>query len=569
MGACLTMITVILYGRNDQHGYNYHKRVALSLNCLAHVLTDPLDEILFVDYNTADDLPTLLESIQDTLTKNAKSRIKIIRVRNEHHCKAVKYTPLPVLEALARNIAIRRSNPSNRWILSTNSDMVFVPCEKYQSLSSIAKKLSDGFYTLPRFELPEYFWESSFERNTPKQNIALLRAQSEILHLNKVIHHNNYIVYNNAGDFQLMLREDIFKMGGFNQDMLLAWHIDSNLSKRMYISYTKIDTLVEKIRGYHCNHANREKYFNQKNQLENSWRLFVEDINSPIANLSIEWGIPNIDLEEIILSDATQTRDRFLKSLSAVQTQTKANHYESTISLDYFNCLFYSSAQIFSYLADHLANLPLKSNITYIGYNYILLNMLRLFWKQMGFTGSILLANEISTPDNFDNTAIKYLESKNILAQSNLYIFDFGFDESTSTNDAKLLLSKRKDLKNIMHFFLSTVRHEKRRTQSRKFVGINVIYTDFKPIFKNKIDTHVGSHSTNISYGYVKIKSNIFTSKLKQKNYYLMILFKKLSQYCHYVIVRFFYNYSDQFRNRFVRLKIAKYFIKIPKEISK
>jgi hypothetical protein len=55
------MISVVLYGRNDNYGYNLHKRAALSLNCIAEVLTDPSDEILFVDYNTADDFPTFPE----------------------------------------------------------------------------------------------------------------------------------------------------------------------------------------------------------------------------------------------------------------------------------------------------------------------------------------------------------------------------------------------------------------------------------------------------------------------------------------------------------------------------
>ena len=40
------MISIVLYGRNDNYGYNLHKRAALSLNCMAEVLTDPDDEIL-------------------------------------------------------------------------------------------------------------------------------------------------------------------------------------------------------------------------------------------------------------------------------------------------------------------------------------------------------------------------------------------------------------------------------------------------------------------------------------------------------------------------------------------
>ena len=71
------MFSVIIYGRNDQHGYNLHKRAAISFNALAEVMTDPDDEILFVDYNTPDDYPTFPEAIQDTLTETARARLRI------------------------------------------------------------------------------------------------------------------------------------------------------------------------------------------------------------------------------------------------------------------------------------------------------------------------------------------------------------------------------------------------------------------------------------------------------------------------------------------------------------
>ena len=62
------MLSIIVYGRNDNHGYNLHKRAAVSINCLAEMLRDPADELIFVDYNSPDDLPTFPEAIRDTLT---------------------------------------------------------------------------------------------------------------------------------------------------------------------------------------------------------------------------------------------------------------------------------------------------------------------------------------------------------------------------------------------------------------------------------------------------------------------------------------------------------------------
>ena len=63
------MISVIVYGRNDSHGYNLHKRAAISFNCIAEVLTHKDDEIIFVDCNTPDDMPTFPEAIADTVIK--------------------------------------------------------------------------------------------------------------------------------------------------------------------------------------------------------------------------------------------------------------------------------------------------------------------------------------------------------------------------------------------------------------------------------------------------------------------------------------------------------------------
>ena len=104
------MISIVLYGRNDNYGYNLHKRAALSLNCMAEVLTDPADEILFVDYNTPDDYPTFPEAIQDTLTKRAREILRILRVRPRIHERFKPKTRLMALEPIARNVAVRRSS---------------------------------------------------------------------------------------------------------------------------------------------------------------------------------------------------------------------------------------------------------------------------------------------------------------------------------------------------------------------------------------------------------------------------------------------------------------------------
>ena len=169
------MISIILYGRNDAHGYNLHRRAALSLNCMAEVLTDPDDEIMFVDYNTPDELPTFVEAISDTLTDRCLDVLRVLRVpASLHRERYAGRTQLPALEPIARNAGVRRANPANRWLLSTNTDMILAP-HTTESLSDICAPLEDGYYGLPRFELPEWLWER-LPRTAPQRAIAEVRA---------------------------------------------------------------------------------------------------------------------------------------------------------------------------------------------------------------------------------------------------------------------------------------------------------------------------------------------------------------------------------------------------------
>jgi hypothetical protein len=45
--------------------------------------------------------------------------------------------------------------------------MIFVPRKRGDTLDRIAGGIADGFYELPRFELPETLWES-FDRLDPE-----------------------------------------------------------------------------------------------------------------------------------------------------------------------------------------------------------------------------------------------------------------------------------------------------------------------------------------------------------------------------------------------------------------
>jgi len=511
------VLSVILYGRNDSHGYNYHKRLAISLNCIAEVLSFESDEIIFVDYNSPEDVPTVLEAVADTLSEKAKSLVKIFRIR-PRICSH-KNSALPG-EPLSRNAAIRRSNPNNKWILSTNIDMVFVPVDANQTLSTLVADLPDGFYQLPRFELPENLWESHFNRLKPDENISFLREHAPEMQLNTIVRRPGFLTYDNPGDFQLMPRKAIFEIHGFNEQMQQGWHLDSNLCKRMSLYYKgEMNCLEGKLWGYHCNHTRQASFFHAQLTPENNWNTFVKDVFTPdLPKQKESWGLKEKELEEVSINEP--------KCLSSIKSH--ASFSEFSIDQESFNTLTYNSARIFIHLSDHFHHLPTSSKIAYIGHNKELLKLI-----QTSFPAVMTLSSENSL--------------KELYEQTDLMIFDFGFDEKSFkglvvTPTHKLYEKLRGQLKEIMQAFLEVVHLEKRQKKKKKLLGVNVLFTDFRGLFHHHLSMQKTTFLTGISFGYVKQKQ-----KTRSKNSWC-ILKKRLKFYLMYLTVCYFYNFTDKVR---------------------
>ena len=316
------MLSLVLYGRNDNYGYNLHKRAALSLNCMAEVLTGETDEIIFVDYNTPDDFPTFPEALADTLTEKARSLLEMIRVRPEiHRQRFESRTHLKAVESVSRNVAIRRSNPANRWILSTNTDMIFVP-RRAGSLTEAVAPFGDGFYCAPRIEIPETLWES-YDRLDPAGVIAETRHWGSAAHLDEIVYGSDTILYDGPGDFQLILRRDLFEIHGFHEGMLLGWHLDSNIFKRLGFLRTSIGDAAQAVFGYHCDHTRQVTPAHAHKSPENDQTRFVDGVTSaPLPEQSQSWGLADLELEEVSLDRSVNRTFRRALSLAISEPLT-------------------------------------------------------------------------------------------------------------------------------------------------------------------------------------------------------------------------------------------------------
>ena len=412
------MISVILYGRNDSYGYNLHKRAAISLNCFAEVLAEPDDEILFVDYNTPNELPTFVEAIYDTLTPRAKSYLRVLRARPELHRKLVRNTHLIVLEPQPRNIAIRRSNPRNRWVLNTNTDMIFLPREGYRTLNDAFRDLPDAYYTLPRFELPEPFWES-FPRSQPAAILEACRDFAPRLHLDEVTLSLPESRYDQVGDFQLAPRQILFDVHGFDERMIHGWHCDSNIAKRLFLHYGSTGSLAGRLKGYHCDHT-RVATLNHTLDLkvDNNVQEFVFAVTEPEARHQSEtWGAPDEAIEEVDFQGDPAARFTAAVSTALGGPQEAEYEADSHTLRSYAWC---RPEHTLPYLAGELAVYPRSTRCAYIGNNPRMRDLAGRCIAEMGFEPALQAVALDARPS-----------AETLLNSFDVLIFDFSLHPDT------------------------------------------------------------------------------------------------------------------------------------------
>jgi hypothetical protein len=390
---------------------------------MAELLSHEDDEILFVDWNTPPGLPTFIESIHDLLTEKAKELIKTIKVDFDTHEKIFgAKTKKQTVEPVARNVAIIRSNPKNKWILSTNTDMIFIPKDSDKTLSDICSKLPDGFYELPRFSIPEIIWDT-FDRLNPRcvmQQIKELRLKID---LDEIITAGPILRFDAPGDFQLCLRSQLFEIHGFDENMILGWHVDSNLCRRLNILNGETKSLEHELYGYHCEHTKTTTHFTAS-RVQNSLIDYFEKVVSPYYSSDIEdWGLSNIKLNEFKVNKKIQGRFEILFEF-ARPPQVK----RSPISANYMGELVsFPESHAIPYVIDALYDYPLNTNLLIFCHNENRFDLYSKIFEKLGFFNVIYVHEEV----NRESILQKINEPAAILLDLGFEIIDYDISKVT------------------------------------------------------------------------------------------------------------------------------------------
>jgi hypothetical protein len=512
------MISIILYGRNDNYGYNLHKRAALSLNCMAEVLTDPDDEILFVDYNTNDDFPTFPEAIQDTLTQKAREKLRILRVRPSVHARWRSVTHLFTLEPLARNVALRRSNENNRFILSTNTDMIFVP-RRGASLTDLVRDLPYGFYGLPRFEIPETLWES-VDRKDPKNVIETVGKWGWRFYLNEIVYGTSVNRFDAPGDFQLIERKDLFAIDGFDENMLLGWHVDSNIGKRLGFLHKDVGDLTERCFGYHCDHTRQVTPMHKSTSRTNDLKVFVDDVQAPnLPGQRESWGCANDAIEEIsLIRPASQA---YIGALEAATTEPLSSLLEIKYNYPvYWDKIDYDPRHVLPFLLDMLVCAPASVRISYFGGHKVMFDLLRGALRRIGLENTLLVtpANAVRLGLAADDPS---LATPDQVFAADTLIFDWVTLEgkAVTCNMSPANTALVDDLVRSFHKLVDAERARSRAGSAppRQVVMINALENRFEVLVRDYIDYARTPFSSRLRHGFIRSSDGLGPLKSLKK----------------------------------------------------
>jgi hypothetical protein len=275
--------------------------------------------------------------------------------------------------------------------------------------------------------------------------------------------------------------------------MILGWHVDSNLCRRLYLRNGGTRSLVDQLFGYHCDHMRVATLAHRANRIENDLQAFFFRVDSPnVAEQSDSWGLPNVDIPEVDL--ARGPASRFAGSMAEI-LEPLDTPFREISAMAAWEELTYRSEHLVPYLGDQLVTLPETVAMTYVGCNGRMASLLSDLVRRLGFR---LPLRAFRLEKALDDGAagwpsdLPLVDFDKMMAESRLLIFDFGFDASTYPSYVGRRLgdwpaAPRQALGSVLDAMENAVVQDldsgpSGNSQYRKYVTLNTISNVFEPL---------------------------------------------------------------------------------------
>jgi hypothetical protein len=318
-------ISIVTTARNDDYGGNLLNRVSTFLKVLHHLTAKHRSafELIVVDYNPPIDKPPLRKAL--AIETSDHLEVRFISVPPEFHDSLDNSSKIPLMEYIAKNIAVRRARAD--YVLATNPDIVF--SDSLVEFLTNAQLDDAKFYRAHRHDIsvsgfgdelsPEQILQTardSVERvliNNDVKYVSYRAWLRRVRHardgksllacpaLNGLMKKNaprNVIHEHAAGDFVLAKREIWERCRGYDETPASSY-IDGYL---LYVCLCHgYEQAIVSHPIYHISHA-----FGKGGRPEVDYSTYREDVarmlqtGEPYKINGPDWGYPDIAFEEYV-----------------------------------------------------------------------------------------------------------------------------------------------------------------------------------------------------------------------------------------------------------------------------
>ena len=293
-------LSIVAVSRNDNHGGQLELRMQAFLDTLARqseALSLPI-EIILVEWNPPADRPRFRELLRFPPDRS-HATVRIIEVPETRHRHFAYAHSQALYQMIGKNVGIRRAE--GQFVLCTNVDILL--SDELFSFLANAELDAEAIYRCDRHDakqlsrydraesrsLLEYCVKNPSRYNRLRGTYNLDGEKVSVTYADTCptdalpfpeLHTNG------CGDFQLMSRDQWFRLGGYAEFDCFSLHIDSVLQITAHFAGIREVQLQPPLVCYHLDHAN-------------GWTPEVERDGSLDANLKSR-RLPRLDYGSVV-----------------------------------------------------------------------------------------------------------------------------------------------------------------------------------------------------------------------------------------------------------------------------
>lgn len=279
----------LIYGRNDD--YKENERLIVHITSLL----ETFDEVLYLDWGSDEGKGSVINEIRDKIPQTGRLKHFIIPPSIISQCfKGIENLP-PVIGCFCFNILLRRCDAD--WIVCTTNDIIAPNKTLFNNFLSKADK--NTFYTLSRRDV-EYEDLKNIGFNNWRQYRDILDKESKPRYFPAQVTPNDiWSIINCCGDFQLAHKNIWNTIKGFEENMIYACFLDTNIQKKATLNGFNLKAEYD-VPLYHLSHTGMgNDGSSPSKQVYNDARIWVETFNKTLNDDNWGFGETEIEYETI------------------------------------------------------------------------------------------------------------------------------------------------------------------------------------------------------------------------------------------------------------------------------